>query len=83
MCESLCVREWVANEGILSLAYLKWHWSVQKTFICLYWRKNHTKSPARENMRDWKRRTKDVSQSRVRLRGTQLGVRLRSRELES
>ena len=43
---SLCVREWVAKEGILSPASLKQCRSVQKIFLCLYWREDHTKSYA-------------------------------------
>ena len=62
---SLCVRGWVAKEDILSPASLKQLWILQKTFLCLYWREDHIKSCARENLLDRKRRTKDISQSGV------------------
>ena len=75
---SVCVRGWVAKEGILSPASLKRHWSVQKIFPCLYCREDYVKSCTCENLRDRKRRTKEVSQLGVRLRSSQLGVRLRS-----
>ena len=48
MWVSLCVRRWVAKEGILSPASLKRRRRVQKTFLCLFWL-------------DKNRRTKDVS----------------------
>ena len=81
VCGSHSVRGWAAKEGILSLSSLKQWWSVQKTFLCLYWHKDHTKSYAHENLRDWKRRAKVDSQLGVRLRGSQLGVRLQSSQL--
>ena len=51
----VCVRGWVAKVGILSSASLKRRQSNQKTFLCLIWREDHTKSCARENLRDRKR----------------------------
>ena len=75
---SPCLRTWATKEGILSPASLKRHRGVQKTFLCLYLCEDHTKSYALENLRDQKRRTKDVSLSKVRLRNGQLGVRLQS-----
>ena len=56
---SLCVHGWVGKERILSPASLKRRRSIQKTFLYLYWREDHTKSCACKNMRVWKRRTKD------------------------
>ena len=74
MWVSVCVRGWVAKEGILSPASLKRCQSVQKTFFRLLWREDHTKSCARENLRDWNRRIKRASQLGVRLRSEQCGA---------
>ena len=52
---SLCVRGWATKERILSPASLKQGQSVQKTFLSLFWSKDHTKSCARENLQDRKR----------------------------
>ena len=59
----VCVRGWVTKEEISYPASLKRHRSFQKTFLCLYWREDHSKNCARENLQDRKRRTKDVCQS--------------------
>ena len=58
----LCVRGCMAKEGILSPASLKRRQSIQKSFFCLLWREDHTKSCVRENLRDGKRRMKRVIQ---------------------
>ena len=63
ICGFLCVHGWVANDGILSPAFLKRCQIVQKTFLCLYWHKDHTKCCDRENLWDRKRMMKDVNQS--------------------
>ena len=73
MCWSLCVfvDEWPRRGS--------YRRSVQKSFLGLLWREDHTKSCARENLRDRKRRVKRVSQFGVRpRRGT-----VRSREAVS
>ena len=53
---SQCVHGWVPKDGILSLSSLKWCQSVQKTFLYLYWHKDHTKlcpqKPARLEEKD-------------------------------
>ena len=36
--------------------------------LCLFWREDHS-----EDLRDWKKRTKDVGQSGVRLRSREFG----------
>ena len=74
MFGSLCVRGLIAREGILSLASLKRRQSVQKTFLCLYWSEDHTKSSVCENQRGRKRRMNRVSQLGVRPRRGQSGA---------
>ena len=70
---SVCVRGWVAKEGILSLASLKRRRSVQKAFLCLFWREEHTKSCTCENLRDRKRRRRKLISPEQRV--SQLGGR--------
>ena len=75
VCESVCVcvRRWVAKEGILSSVSLTGVWGSGGRPLCLLWREDYIKSCARENVRDRKRRMKRVSQWEVRLRSDQLG----------
>ena len=73
MCGSLCVfvDRW-PKKG----SDLRHFWPASECLegpFCLFWCENHTKSCARENLRGWKRKTKDVGQ---------LGVRLRNRDSE-
>ena len=79
----VCVCGWVAKERILSPTFLKLRRNVQKTFLCLLWREGHTKSSAREKLRDRKRRMKRVSQLGVRPRSGQSGAEGQSVESET
>ena len=86
ICGSLCVfiDGW-PRKGILSPASLKWHWSVQKTFI--YFGAKTTQRAVPMKTWDRKRRMKRVSQLGVRPWSSQskvkgptfqkLGVRLK------
>ena len=69
---SVSVRGWVAKEGILYPASLKRHRSVQETFLCLLWHKDHTElcpqKCARLEEKD------EESQLEVRPRSNQSGV---------
>ena len=53
MCGSLCV---LVDGRPRRASYLR--------HLCLYWYEDHTKSFARENTQNWKRRTKDVNPKR-------------------
>ena len=84
VCVGLCVCLWMgAQEGILSLASLKWHQSVQKTFLGLLWHEDHTKSCAYKNPQDRERRMKRVSQLGVRPRSSQSGAEKQSVKSET
>ena len=72
----VCVHGWMAKEGIISPVSLKRRKSVQKTFLCLLWCEDHTKSCARENLQDRKRRRRTLISPGQRV--SQLGVRPRS-----
>ena len=75
---SMC-GQWLVESSSTSL---KWHQNVQ-IFLCLFWRKDHTKSYDHKNLGDQKRRTKDISQLRVGLQSSQCGAEGQSNRSET
>ena len=66
VCESLCafVDRWPKKRSYL------WHfWPASECLegpLCLFWREDHTKSCARGNLRERKKKTKDVNSALIR-----------------
>ena len=81
ICVGLCVL-WLAGRIISGRIISGIFEAALECFEGSLWHEDNTKSHARENLRDRKRRTKNVSQPGVRLQSSQLEMKLWKRESE-